>query len=494
MTYSINKLFIDGHWVSSDNDEGLQVINPANGEAFATAPMASARDAVKAVEAARRAFDNGIWPRLSPKERGDYLRRLGEVIERRRSELVDLVVIESGFPRAMVDRVHVQSPIDVLSDIADRILPAFSFMDPVNPNFGTSLTGQPQVNQGVVVREPVGVASLIIPYNAPIAAAIHKLSWALAAGCTIIIKPSPYTPLSVLILGELVEEVGFPPGVINIITGDLDASIELTTNPGVDIISFTGSDAVGALVMAQAAPTLKKVVLELGGKSANIIFEDADLDRAALEVMSNMVVNCGQGCLLLNRTLAHVSIHDELIARVVTLLSSVKIGDPNDSTTLIGPLISEKERSRIEGMIRSGEEEGATIAFGGKRPTDLIDGYYLEPTLFVNVNNSMSIAQKEFFGPVGVIIPFKDEEDAIRIANDSPYGLNAGIFTTDTVKAFNVAKQIRCGNVNINSSWGINADAPFGGYKRSGMGREGGGYGISEFLEYKFISWPTGKI
>jgi acyl-CoA reductase-like NAD-dependent aldehyde dehydrogenase len=367
-------------------------------------------------------------------------------------------------------------------------------MESVNPHFGVSLTGQPQATQGVIVREPIGVASIITAFNAAIPFAIHKMSWALAAGCTTVIKPSPYTPLEAIILGELIAEADFPPGAINIITGDLEASIEMTTNSGVDIISFTGSDEVGSKIMAQAAPTLKKVVLELGGKSANIIFEDADLDRAALEVVSNIIANNGQGCLLLTRTLVHESIQDELVAKVIAMLPHMKVGDPADADTMVGPLIGELQLKRVEDMVRQGIQEGAKIAYGGKRPADLSKGYYFEPTLFVQVDNRMSIAQNEFFGPVGVVIPFKDEADAVRIANDSVYGLSAGIFTQDITKAYRVAKQIRSGNVNINSSWGINPDAPFGGYKRSGAGREGGAYGISEFLEYKFISWPTGKI
>jgi acyl-CoA reductase-like NAD-dependent aldehyde dehydrogenase len=493
MSYNSNQLFINGTWVESDNEQRIFVENPATEEVFATTAMASASDAAKAIDAARKAFDRGRWPQMTPKERGQLLRNLAESIERRREDLIALSVKEGGFQSAVVDRIHIQSSIDVLYDVADRVLPSFSFMNPINPNFGTSLTGQLQVTQGVVVRESMGVATLITPFNAPIAGTIHKLAWALAAGCTTVIKPSPYTPLQVLILGELIEEAGFPPGVVNIITGDLEASVEITTNPDVDIISFTGSNIVGSKVMEQASTTLKKVVLELGGKSANLIFNDADLDRAALEIMSNMIANSGQGCLLLTRTLVQESIYDELIDRVITLLKSVKIGDPADPSTMLGPLISDKERLRIERMILEGEAEGAKIAWGGGRPQNLPKGYYLEPTLFVDVDNAMTIAREEFFGPVGVILKFQEEEEAIQIANDSPYGLNAGVFTQDMDRAFRIAQQIRSGNVNINSSWGVNPDAPFGGYKQSGIGREGGQYGLQEFLEHKFISWPVGK-
>lgn len=376
--------------------------------------------------------------------------------------------------------------------MAERILPGFAFQHPLNPHFGTAMTGTTQATQGVVAREPIGVASLIVPFNAPFALAVHKLAWALAAGCTTVVKPSPYTPLQVLLLGEMIDEAGFPPGVVNIVTGGDDVAIELTTHPAVDIISFTGSDAVGRKVMAQASGTLKKTVLELGGKSANIVFADADLDRAAVEVIGNMIGNCGQGCLLLTRTLVEDAVHDELVDKVLALLPSVVIGSPADPSSMLGPLIRDKERLRVEHMIRQGEAEGATVAWGGGRPTGLDEGFFLEPTLFVDVQNTMSVARKEFFGPVGAIIPFHGEDEAVRFANDSDFGLNSGVFTSDFGRAFAVARRIRSGNVNINSSFGVNPDAPFGGYKQSGLGREGGSYGIAEFLEEKFISWPVG--
>ncbi|MEU4332846.1 aldehyde dehydrogenase family protein [Nonomuraea dietziae] len=494
MTYSIDTLLIDGLRVPSDNGDVLTVVNPATGEAFATAPSASRRDTAAAVAAARRAFEQGPWPRLSPAERGDLLRRLGQAMDRRREELIDLVVKEGGFARAVADRVHLQSSVDFLADLSGRLLPALAFRTPLNPHAGISMTGRPQTTQGMVVREPVGVASLITPFNAALPLTVHKLGWALAAGCTTVVKPSPETPLQVLFLADLIEEAGFPAGVVNIITGDLAASVEMTTNPGVDIVSFTGSDAVGRKIMAQAAPTLKKVVLELGGKSANIVFADADLDRAALEVMGNIVSNAGQGCLLLTRTLVEESVHDELVGKVISLLKTVTVGDPADPATVMGPLISAGARDRVEKMIRQGVAEGATLAYGGGRPAGLERGFFLEPTLFTDVDNSMSIARTEFFGPVNTVIRFRDDTEAVRIANDSDFGLNAGIFTQDFERAYAVAAQIRSGMVNINASWGINPDAPFGGYKQSGIGREGGAYGIAEFLEEKFVSWPVGRL
>ncbi|MGW0809999.1 aldehyde dehydrogenase family protein [Nonomuraea sp. NPDC002799] len=487
-----NRLFINNQWVPAQ--EMMPVINPATGQPFGTVPSASRGDAARAVAAARQAFDNGPWPHTTPRHRAELLRRLGQAMHGRRDEFVDLVVRESGFPRPLAEAVHVQSAIDFLYDVADRLLPSMAFTTPLNPHAASSMTGQPQTTQGVVAREAIGVAALLTPFNAAVPLTVHKLASALAAGCTTVIKPSPHTSLQVLLIAELVEEAGFPPGVVNIIAGDVAAGVELTSNPGVDIVSFTGSDTVGRTIAAQASATLKKVVLELGGKSANIVFADADLDRAALEVVGNTVTNAGQGCLLLTRTLVDARVHDELVAKVIPMLAAVTIGDPADPATAMGPLISAAERERVEAMIRQGQAEGAVLAYGGNRPPGLSQGFYLEPALFTGVENSMTIAQREFFGPVNVVIPFSGDDEAVQIANDSDYGLNAGIFTRDFARAHAVARRIRSGIVNINASWGVNPDAPFGGYKHSGLGREGGAYGIAEFLEHKYISWPVGVI
>jgi acyl-CoA reductase-like NAD-dependent aldehyde dehydrogenase len=492
MTFTRDHLFIDGRWVEPEGGATMPVINPATEEIIGSAPVASVKDTASAVAAARRAFDEGPWGQTAPKERGEYIRRLGEALERRRAEIAGLVVDEAGIATQFADGVDVAMPIEWCHDMADRLLATFSFREPVNPYIGPTVSGLPSLAQGVILREPVGVASLITPFNGPVFVSFLKLVPALAAGCTVILKPSPYTPLPVLAIGDLVQEAGFPAGVVNIITGENDASIEMTTNPEVDLISFTGSDAVGRMVMAQAAPDLKRVVLELGGKNANIVFADADPDRVALEIVANTTFNAGQGCMLLSRTLVQQSIHDEVVNKVIAMLDQVTVGNPADPTAVMGPVIRDSARTRIEGMISAAQADGATLAYGGDRPGHLSKGYYLNPTLFTGVDSSMRIARQEVFGPVQSILSFSDEADAVRIANDTPYGLNGSVFTADVERAFRVAGQVRTGRMSINSSFSANPDAPIGGYKHSGMGRENGSFGITEFTNAKFVSYSAG--
>lgn len=486
MTPVTYQLYIDGAWRESDGDAVLTVLNPATEEVIGTVPEGTVGDVDRAVAAARRAFDEGPWPTASPRERSAVLLRMADIMERRSDELKELSIREAGSTRALAETLQVSVPLHHFRDTADRVLMGFPFEKPMPPTYGPTLA------QGVVRREPYGVAALISAYNFPFFLNILKLAPALAAGCTAILKPAPTTPLEAFVLGEIADEAGLPPGVLNIITGDIAAGQALTTHPGVDIVSFTGSDAVGRLVYAQAAPSLKKVVLELGGKSANIITKDVDLERVVQSVINGMTIHAGQGCTLLTRTLVHHSRLDELVGLVKEGLDRVTVGDPADPATVMGPLISAAQRDKVEGLIRTGQDEGAQIAYGGGRPTHLDKGFFVEPTLFVDVDNAMTIAQKEFFGPVGVVIGFDDEDEAVRIANDSEFGLGAGVWANDPVHAYEIAKRIRTGMVYINGGGaGSSPHTAFGGYKQSGLGLERGEFGLEEFLLSKSIIWSA---
>lgn len=488
MTKSISQLFIDGAWIDSESSLIIDVVNPATEDVIGGIPQATVAEVTRAIEAARRAFDEGPWPTMAPRERAQVLLRMADVMEKRRQELVDLNIAEAGSTRGLAEYLQVGIPIQHLRDMGERILPSFEFERGVMPTVGQG------IGQGVVVREPAGVAALISAYNFPLFLNIMKLAPALAAGCTVVLKPAPATPLEVFILGEIAEEAGLPAGVLNIVTGDVEAGRELTTNPLVDLISFTGSDTVGRLVYEQAAPSLKKVVLELGGKSANIICEDADLISAAESVIGNIITHAGQGCSLLTRTLVHRSRYDELVAIVSAGLAAIKVGDPADPSTMMGPLISQAQRSKVEALIKTGVEQGATVAFGGGRPAGLDKGYFVEPTLFTDVDNSMDIAQKEFFGPVGVVIAFDDDDEAVRIANESDFGLGGGVFCADPVRGYAIAKRIRTGFVSLNGGGGgVTPHVPFGGYKQSGLGREWGVAGLEEYLQTKAITWSAAR-
>lgn len=482
LTYGLH---IDGRWTQGSATEMLSVINPATEEEIGTTPLGTVSDIQRAIQAARRAFDEGPWPRMTAKQRSDVLMRMADGMRARYDELVALSVAESGSTQMLAHSLQVAEPLAHFTNLAERVLPRFDFETGMSPSVGYVL------GQGVVLREPAGVAALITAYNFPLFLNLFKVAPALAAGCTAILKPSPYTPLQAMILGDIALEADLPPGVLNIVTGGIDASQELTVNPMVDMVSFTGSEAVGRQVNRQAADTFKRVVLELGGKSANIVCDDADLDQVAPDVVRGLTIHAGQGCALLTRTLVSASRHDELIAKVQSLLAQVRVGDPANEETAMGPLIRESQRAKVEAMIDRATSDGAQIAYGGGRPGHLDKGFFVNPTLLVGVDNSMEIARQEVFGPVGVVIPFADDDDAVRLANDSDYGLGGGVWSADPARAFAIARRLRTGTVSVNGGSGLNASAPFGGYKHSGLGREWGAFGIDEFLEHKAVTWPV---
>jgi aldehyde dehydrogenase (NAD+) len=484
MLKEYRKLFIGGEWIDSELGGVAPVVNPATETVIGVAPVSGRGDAIRAIEAARAAFDDGPWPRMSTRERSAVLLRMAEIMEKRQDEIIDLNIAETGCSRAGAASFQTGIPIAHFRDMADRVLLTFPMETPLPPHVGMG------IGQGVVRREPFGVAALISAYNFPFYLNLMKLGPALAAGCTTVLKPAPNTPLEAFILGEIAQEAGLPDGVLNIVTGDTDAAAELTTNPLVDVVSFTGSDTVGRKVFEQAASTLKKVVLELGGKSANIICDDADLTRAIGGVVRDTILHAGQGCAYLTRTLVHRSRYDELVEMLTGALAGVVVGDPALPETTMGPLGSAEQRERVEALIATGLAEGATLAFGGGRPAHLDKGFYIEPTLFVDVDNSMTIARREFFGPVMIVMPFDDDAEAIRIANDSDFGLAGGVWAKDPVRAYQIGGQLRTGYVTINGGGGgLNPDGPFGGYKQSGLGRERGAAGMDEFLQTKTMIW-----
>lgn len=488
-TFSFSsRLYIDGRRTDGESDTGIIVRNPATEETIAEVPQASLADVRRAITAARKAFDEGPWPRMKPAERAAALLRMAEEMERRLPELVAVNMAEAGSVRSLAESLQTRVPVAHLRDMAERVIPSFAWERSMDPTIAPGIG----ISQGQLRREPFGVCTLISAYNFPFFLSMMKLIPALAAGCTTVLKAAPATPLESLLIGDFADAVGLPPGVLNIVTGDVEAGLELTTNPMVDLVSFTGSDAVGRLVYTQAAATMKKVVLELGGKSASIVRADGNLDGAVRSALMGITAHAGQGCSLLTRTIVHESVHDELLERLRAGLAQVTVGDPADESTTMGPLISEAQRDKVEKLIRIGEEEGAQIVCGGGRTAGRDKGYFLDPTLFAGVDNSMTIAQTEFFGPVGVVIPFSTDDEAVRIANDSPYGLAGAVWSADTVTAYRIATQIRAGSIAINGgSAGVSPRSAFGGYKQSGLGREWGEFGLDEFLQTKSISWAA---
>ncbi|MFD5625609.1 aldehyde dehydrogenase family protein [Streptomyces sp. NPDC127072] len=482
------QLYIDGRRTDGESDARIVVRNPATEETVAEVPQSSLMDVRRAIAAARRAFDEGPWPRLRPAERASVLLRMAQELERRLPELVAVNMAEAGSVRSLAESLQTRVPLAHLRDMAERVIPAFAWERPMEHTVAPGIG----ISQGVLRREAFGVCALIPAYNFPFFLSMMKVIPALAAGCTVVLKPAPATPLESLLLGDFADAAGLPPGVLNIVTGDAEAGRELTTDPRVDLVSFTGSDAVGRMVHAQAAASLKKVVLELGGKSANIVRADGDLDGAVRSAFAGITTHAGQGCSLLTRTIVHESVHDDFVERLRSALASVEVGDPANESTTMGPLISEAQRDKVEKLIRVGEEEGARVVCGGGRPAGLDRGHFVEPTLFVGVDNAMTIARTEFFGPVGVVIPFRSDDEAVRIANDSPYGLSGAVWSADTVTAYDIATRVRAGGVTINGgSAGVNPRAAFGGYKQSGLGREWGEFGLDEYLQTKSVSWAA---
>jgi acyl-CoA reductase-like NAD-dependent aldehyde dehydrogenase len=485
------RMYVDGKWVDAEGGASYALPNPATEETIATAPDASRRDMKRAIEAARRAFDSGPWRKTTPADRARILVALADGVEARKEEFRKLLVSAHAC-ESITHGVNLDIAIEQLRNYAEltHVFPFEQHLASIataNPQGGEMLVGS------MVCHQPRGVCGLIPTWNFPLYVTVQKIGPALATGCTMVVKPSPYGPLVDLLLAEVVEQCDLPPGVVNVVSGESpELGAELCEHPGIDMVSFTGSVSTGKRVMEAASRTLKRVHLELGGKSAAIILDDAELDLiTAAGAAAPAYFHAGQGCAITSRVLIQKKRHDALVEQMANFIETfVKVGDPADPGVMLGPVIRDERRESIERYIAAGKEEGAELVTGGGRPADLKKGYFLEPTVFANVRNEMQIAREEIFGPVVSVIPFEDEDDAIRIANDSSYGLFGGIHTRDTPRALRLAKRIRTGGVIVNN--GVNLlHAPFGGFKESGIGREGGLWGMHEFAEVQAISWKV---
>lgn len=472
----LDRFFVGGEWLPASSDATIDVIDSDTEEVFFRIAAAGPDDMARAVDAARTAFDEGPWPRMTHAERAGWIRELAKGVQARGDDLGQLWPRESGVIFGVAQhagRIGFRA-LEQYAALADT----FPFEERATPTVGGTF--------GLLVREPVGVVGAIIPWNAPTALICHKIGPALLAGCTVILKSAPEAPGEGYVFAEVAEDIGLPPGVLNVLTADRDVSELLVTNPGVDKITFTGSTAAGRRIASLCGERIARCTLELGGKSAAVILDDIDLAKVAKVISRAECAISGQVCSSLTRIVVPRPRHDELVEALAATFSKVKVGDPFDADTQMGPLAAERQRDRVEGYIAKGIEEGATLATGGGRPKDLERGWYVEPTVFGNVDNHSAIATDEIFGPVLTVIPADDEADAVRVANDSIYGLNASVFTEDADRAREVAGQLRSGTVGHNA-FRTDFGMAFGGFKQSGIGREGGKEGLLPFLETKSV-------
>ncbi|HEY7181574.1 MAG TPA: aldehyde dehydrogenase family protein [Blastocatellia bacterium] len=464
-----DKLYINGQWVKPDGAGMIDVIDSTTEEVMGRVPEGSSEDVNTAVAAAKAAFEK--WSATTTEERARRLQLISDRLNMRKDEIAAVIAGEVGMPLPLATAVQAGMPAAVMGSYA-KLLGEFKFEE--------------QIGNAVVVKEPVGVVGCITPWNFPLHQAVCKIAPALAAGCVIVLKPSEVAPLTAFILAEICDEAGLPAGVFNLVSGYGPAVGEaMASHPDVDMVSFTGSTRAGKRVSELAAKTVKRVSLELGGKSANIILDDADFEKAVKSGVGNCYFNSGQTCSALTRMLAPRSRYEEAVEIAKKAAENFTVGDPREGRAKLGPLVSAAQRERVVNYIRKGVEEGAKLVTGGpEMPEGITKGYFVRPTVFANVDNKMAIAQEEIFGPVLSIIPYDDENDAVRIANDTIYGLAGGVWSGDPERAKRVARRLRTGQVEINGGK-FNPLAPFGGYKQSGNGRELGKYGLEEYLEVK---------
>jgi aldehyde dehydrogenase (NAD+) len=475
---SHDTLFIGGEWVRPATGARIEVISPYTEQPIAEVPAGSHEDVDRAVVAAQRALDAGPWATMGLEGRLALMRKLREALVARAEDFAQIITAEMGCPISQSRAIQVVNPVGILDGYLD-VAEEYPFR-----SVRKSCNGQ-----ALVLRQPVGVVAGVVPWNVPLSLTIQKLAPALIAGCTIVLKPAPETPLDAYLTAQIIDELGFPPGVVNVIPADRDVSEYLISHPGVAKVTFTGSSVAGRRIAEICGNDLRRVTLELGGKSAAIILEDADLDKAIESMRLGTFRNNGQVCTLKTRILVPQSLQAEIVDRVDRLLDSMPIGDPADETTQVGPLVSSRQRDRVEGYILAGMADRARLVHGGGRP-DLRHGWFVEPTVFADVDPHATIAQEEIFGPVAAIITYRSEAEAIDIANNTMYGLNGSVFTTDVERGLRVAVQMTTGTVELNGS-PAGFQAPMGGVKTSGLGREFGPEGLDPFVEIKSIGIPA---
>lgn len=466
-----DKLFIGGQWVAPSGKETIDVHSAGTGEVMGRIPAGGEKDIDAAAAAAQSALEG--WSQTSAEKRADFLQKIADGLKARAGELAKTIAQEVGMPIKLAGRIQAGLPIANFANYA-KIAREFKFEE--------------RVGNSVVVKEPVGVVGAITPWNYPLHQIALKVAPALAAGCTVVLKPSEVAPFNAFLLAEVIEAAGLPRGVFNLVTGFGPVVGEaLVKHPRVDMISFTGSTRAGKRISEVAAQQVKRVALELGGKSASVILEDADLAAAVKGTVNGCYLNSGQTCTALTRMLVPASKYDEAARLAVEAAKGFTLGDPLQESTRLGPLSSQAQLERVRSYIKKGVDEGAELLTGGAdQPEGVPGGYFVKPTIFGKVKNSMTIAQEEIFGPVLSIIPFKDEDEAVKIANDSPYGLAGAVWSKDDARAQAVARRIRAGQIDVNGG-AFNMNAPFGGFKQSGHGREAGVYGLEEFLELKSL-------